>query len=263
MSTNTWLKQDQKHPLFTELLWSRPENRLHAGKLLIIGGNLHGFAAPATAYSAALKAGIGSQRVLLPDAIRKIVGNFMPEADFGTSTPSGSFASASLDTMLEHAAWADGVLLSGDLGRNSETAIVLEKFTTNYTGQLVVTKDAADYFLTLPLKLATRPRTVAVVSFAQLQKFATNLKVTRPLTFDMDLIRLVDCLQQLTNTYQLHIVMQHQGRMIVAGGGKVSTTILDNPSEIWRVTTAAQASVWSIQQPAKQFEALTTSFLNL
>ncbi len=92
MSTKTWLKQDHNHPLFPELLWSRPENRLHAGKLLIIGGNLHGFAAPATAFSAASKAGIGSQRVLLPDAIRKVVGNFMPEADFGTSTPSGSSA---------------------------------------------------------------------------------------------------------------------------------------------------------------------------
>ena len=76
-----WLRQEQSKPLFPELEWSRPENRLAAGKLLVAGGNAHGFAAPAEAYTAAVKAGAGTVRVLLPDAIRKIVGMVLENGD--------------------------------------------------------------------------------------------------------------------------------------------------------------------------------------
>ena len=44
MNHDYWHKQTSSKPLFPELIWSRPENRQLAGKLLIIGGNLHGFA---------------------------------------------------------------------------------------------------------------------------------------------------------------------------------------------------------------------------
>jgi NAD(P)H-hydrate repair Nnr-like enzyme with NAD(P)H-hydrate dehydratase domain len=74
--TTYWLKQTPDKPLFPNMLWSKPENKLHAGKLLVIGGNLHGFSAPATAFAEARKAGIGSQRVVLPDAIQKTVGAY-------------------------------------------------------------------------------------------------------------------------------------------------------------------------------------------
>src|SRR6185369_8603868 len=128
MDRDYWLRQEAGKPLFPELEWSRPENRSQAGKLLIIGGNLHGFAAPAEAYAEATKAGIGTARVLLPDAVQKIVGRFLENGEFAPSTPSGSFSQKALNEWLIHSSWADGVLLAGDLGRNSETAIVLEKF---------------------------------------------------------------------------------------------------------------------------------------
>jgi NAD(P)H-hydrate repair Nnr-like enzyme with NAD(P)H-hydrate dehydratase domain len=63
VENTNWFKQRQTEPLFADLLWSRPENRLRAGKLLIIGGNKHLVAAPGNAYTAAEKAGIGSCRV--------------------------------------------------------------------------------------------------------------------------------------------------------------------------------------------------------
>src|SRR5690349_9866882 len=129
-----WHKQTSEKPLFPDLLWSRPENKRHAGKLTIIGGNLHGFAAPAIAFNTAQKAGIGNVNVVLPNAIQKLVGTFLPEATFAPSTPSGSFGSQSLAELLDTAAWADGVLLAGDVGKNSETTVVLEAFLQKYTG---------------------------------------------------------------------------------------------------------------------------------
>jgi NAD(P)H-hydrate repair Nnr-like enzyme with NAD(P)H-hydrate dehydratase domain len=97
MENTNWFKQTPDKPLFADLLWSKPENRLHAGKLLIIGGNKHLVAAPGVAYSAAQKAGIGACRVILPDSTKRMVGKVFPEAEFAPSTPSGSFARESLD----------------------------------------------------------------------------------------------------------------------------------------------------------------------
>ena len=57
MDTTHWYKQGSK-PIFDELLWSKPENKRFAGKLLIIGGNAHGMLAPANAFSLASKTGV-------------------------------------------------------------------------------------------------------------------------------------------------------------------------------------------------------------
>lgn len=40
--------------------------------------------------------------------------------------------------------WADGILMIGDAGRSSETAILYEKFLQDYTGRLIITRDAID-----------------------------------------------------------------------------------------------------------------------
>ena len=110
MDRTYWHKQTAEHPLFPELLWSRPENKQHAGKLLIVGGNIHGFRAPAEAYTESLKAGAGATRVVLPDALRKTVSKVFPEIEFASSTPSGSFAQRSLADLLDITNWADGLL---------------------------------------------------------------------------------------------------------------------------------------------------------
>ena len=261
MTTSYWSKQSTTAPLFPDLEWSRPQNRMQAGKLLTIGGNLHGFSAPAQAFNTAEKAGIGSQRVVLPGAIRKVVDSFLPEADYGPSTPSGSFASRSLDVWLEHAAWSDGVLVAGDLGRNSETAIVLEKFINKYSGQLTLTKDAIDYVTTQPLATLNRDNTTVVVSFAQLQKMASNAKFARAFTFDMDFLRLIELLHEFSKEFNAHIIVKHLMTIFVAVDGQVSTTKLDSNKDMWRVETAAKSSVWWLQHPTNDFQALTTAIL--
>lgn len=259
MDTTYWHKQLCDKPLFPELLWSRPENKRAAGKLLIIGGNAHGFAAPAEAYAEAVKAGIGTARVLLPSAIQKIVGGFFDSAFFAPSTPSGSFNQLAVAECLEHSAWADGVLLAGDLGRNSETAILLEKFISKYSGQLTITKDVIDYFKDVPKLLLERPDTLLVVSMAQLQKLAMQAAYSQAFTFDMSLIQLVDALRHFSEHFRANIVIKHLDQIALAVNGQVSTTKLLENIEIWRVKTAAHGAVWWLQNPGKHFEAITTA----
>lgn len=261
MNPDYWYKQTKANPLFDDLLWSRPENRAFAGKLLIVGGNGQGFAAAGEAYGYADKAGIGVSRVLLPDALQKNIGRLFPEAEFAPSTPSGSFAQTATGELLPMAHWANGVLFAGDLGRNSETAIMLEAFLRKHSGAVTLTKDAIEYVAGQPALIAERPDTLLVLSFSQLQKLASEFKFTTAFTSTLDLIRTVDALRDLTLKHPIYIVTKHLDQMLVAVDGQVSTTPCPIDERIWRLKIASAASVWWLQNPGKPFEAITTSLI--
>ncbi len=263
MERTYWHKQRADQPLFPDLLWSRPENRAAAGKLLIAGGNQYGFAAPAEAYTAAMAAGIGTARVLLPQAIKKATGGMLPDLEYAASGPSGSFAQAGLGEFLEQASWADGLLLAGDFGHNSETAILIEKLLLKYSGQITITQDAADYCLALSSTVLNRDDTLLVISTAQLQKLAAAAHFSSVFTLGMDLLHLVDNLHQFTTMYPAKIILKHNDQLIVAVNGEVSTTKLGQDLPIWRVKTASSAGVWWLQNLSLPFEALTTSIFTV
>lgn len=254
-TTDYWQKQNKDQPLFPDLLWSRPQNKRHAGKLTVIGGNLHGFAAPAAAFSAAQQAGIGNVAVVLPDAIQKLVSAFLPDAHFAPSTPSGSFGSQSLAELLDTADWSDGVLLAGDVGRNSETTIVLEAFLQKYSGQVTVTQDTVDLFIATPQTLLDRPDTTLVITFSQLQKLAKHASFASAFTSDMGLVRLIEALHDFTKQYPTNVVVSYENHVVVAIDGQVSSS--ESSAEL--PVIAAAASVWWLQHPQQPFEALTTS----
>ncbi len=253
MENTSWLKQGPE-PLFPDVIWSRPENKRQAGKLLIIGGNVHGFAAPVKAFNAASRAGIGMARVIIPETLKKALGTSFAETDFAPSTPSGSFARRALDMFLENAGWADGVLFAGDFGRNSETAILLSSFLEKYSGQLTISNDVIDYFLGSGSPLLHRGDTISVINVDKLQKLGKNNLPDKPVRHAMGLYELVKILSE----WKANIITKHENNFITATGGMVSTTPAKKESN-WQVQLAAYASVWRLQQPEKKFEALTSA----
>lgn len=256
MDYSYWQKQSVNKPLFPDLLWSRPENRRFAGKLLVVGGNAHSFAAPAEAYTYAEKAGVGTVRIVLPDSLQKTVGAIVPEAEFAPSTPSGSFARNALATILDGAAWADGILIAGDTGHNSETTILLESLLKKYTNQLTIQGDAVDAFTSSPQTLQHRENTTVITNFKQLQQIITNTPDTTAITSTLDLIQLVEVLHLHTKKYAYNLVCDLNDTFIVAVNGNVSTT----PHKISFSLTklAATCATWWLQNPSKTFHALTT-----
>jgi hypothetical protein len=248
-----WLKQAPDKPLFPDVLWSRPENKRHAGKLLIIGGHQQSFSAVSEAYSAALKAGAGSVKVILPDKLEKTLRRVFPEAEFAASTPIGSFSRQALGGLLDLADWSDAVLLAGDFGKNSETAILLEGFIDKYIGLLTLTGDSLDY----GLKLIGRPNTLAVGQIAQIQKLAQPQATIRQTD---DLVQTLNKLSIFTSDIKTNIITAQAKQVIVTVNGRVSTTLVNDevgPEQ------AAYATVWWLQQPEKPFEALSTSIVDL
>ncbi len=257
MDLTYWRKQDPEKPLFPDIIWSRPESKSNAGKLAIIGGHSHAFGAPGIAYMQALEAKIGVCKVLLPDAIRKTVSHVLPDTSYGPSNPSGSFSKSALDSFLEISHWSDGVLLSGDLGRNSETAVLLESFVQKYSGPLVITQDAADYFKSFPHLLMNRLSTVLVISLAQLQKIFINAPLLTPITYGMTQLQLAEALHDFTQKFPINIVVKHQNNIFIACSGQIVSTA--NTEMPWRVKAAGRASVFWLQNPGKPLESIATS----
>jgi NAD(P)H-hydrate repair Nnr-like enzyme with NAD(P)H-hydrate dehydratase domain len=260
-ATDYWQKQAPNTPLFEDIMWSRPEHKSQAGKLLIAGGNSFGFAAPATAYNEATDAGVGIARVLLPASLHKMVGAFLPDAQYAPNNPSGGLAKNALEPLITNATWADAVLLAGEFGRNSETAVMLERFVTTWHGLLVLTHDAGDYFLKSSLVLLKRPQTALFLSIEQLQKFGTHAKYPKPLLFAMDITHTVEWLHEFTLLYPITIVTSHHDQFVIAHGGQVVTQKADPAQKIWRVKRAARASVFWLQNPSKPLQAIATSFV--
>lgn len=257
MATTYWRKQDPGEPLFQDIIWSRPESKSNSGKLAIIGGHSHGFGAPGAAYAEALDANVGVCKVLLPDAVKKTVKYVLPDADYGSSNPSGSFSKQALGSFLDISIWADGVLIAGDMGRNSETAILLEKYVEQYSGPLMIAQDAADYFKFFPQLLMNRPKTTLVISLAQLQKIFINAPLITPITYGMTQPQLAEALHLFTTKFQITIIVKHQDLIFVAHGGQVVST--PNTDMPWRVRTAGKAIVYWIQNQSQPLESISTS----
>jgi NAD(P)H-hydrate repair Nnr-like enzyme with NAD(P)H-hydrate dehydratase domain len=254
-----WQKQLPNQPLYPDLEWSKPERRDLAGRLGIVGGNKLGFAGVAEAYSAALTAGVGEVRVLLPDILKKTIPPVITDTVFAPTTPSGSLSRDALPDMAALGAWATGVLLIGDAGRNSETAIVYEDFLSTYPGPLTLTRDAVDLIKNSPQALADRPDTLLVVSFAQLQKLFQSVYYPKILTFGMQLAVLVEAVHKFTITYPVTIMVLHKDYLIVASKGNVTSTEWQNPMAIWRGQVAAKAAAYWLWNPGSPLEAVTAS----
>ena len=254
-----WQQQTPGKALFPDIEWNKPEQRAHAGKLGVIGGNKLGFVAVGDAYAIAQAAGAGQIRALLPDMLKKAVPPVLTDIIYGPSNPSGSLARDASTDMQALGAWADGMLLVGDAGRNSETAILYEDFIRSYNGMLTITRDAVDLLLNAPEALVERDRTLLVVSFAQLQKLFMKVYYPKILTFSMQLQQLVEALHKFTITYPVTIATYHQEQLVIASAGQVTTTLWDNPMSIWKGAVATRAAVYWLWNPQKPLEATTAS----
>ena len=259
MQYDYWHRQTPGKPLFEDIEWQKPQTKALAGKLLIIGGNKLGFAAVAQAYNDALAAGVGECRAILPDALKSVIDKFAFDCVYVPTNQSGGMSKEALPIIEASAAWADAVLLIGDAGRNSETAIMLEQFLSRTPKPIILTRDAVDLLRTNAAELLERGKTTFVVSLAQLQKLFQAVYYPKTILFSLQLSTLVETLHKFTISYPVTIVVFHQNQLVVAHDGQVSTTAWEEVMMIWRGSVAAKASVYWLQNLSKPLEAITTS----
>ncbi len=253
-----WQKQDPTKPLYPDILWNKPEQKSLAGKLGIIGGSKSGFAGVAESYSTSIKTGIGEAKIILPDSLKKILPKGTLEALYVSSEMSGGISKDALVDARALAADVDTLLLAGDFGRNSETAIMLEDLLSSTEKWTVLSRDTIDLLRESSPAIAERENTIMVASFAQVQKLLQHTYYPKMLTFNMHLAQLVDVLHKFTITYPLTIVTLHQDNLVIAHGGEVVTMYWSNPMAIWRGQLAAKMACYITWNPSKPIEGLAT-----
>jgi len=261
MDYNFWLKQEEKRPLYPDFEWKKPENKRRAGKLLLIGGNAHGFAAVAMNYKAAVDCGAGQVRVLMPDAVEKVVKNQFPDAVFLPSNVSGGFAKSGLDQALAATDWADAVVFVGDSGQNSETGLLLEKILLKSDKPVAITRDAVDLLRGMGERLMNRPRTTLAVSFQQLQKLFQSVYYPKVLTFSQNLTQTVENLHKFTLTYPVSINLFHKDMLLAAANGQVASQKFANPTLVWSGKLATRTAIYQMWTD-DPIEAAAASWLN-
>ncbi len=261
MQYGYWLKQTPEAPLFAEIEWQRPERRSLAGRLLIVGGNKLGFSAVAQAYSDAQTAGVGECRAILPAALKAVIDKLALDCVFVPTNPSGGMSKDALPALQAAAAWADCLLLIGDAGRNSETAIALETLLTSSPKPAVITRDTVDLLRAAMPQLLQRPQTLLVVSLAQLQKLFQIVYYPKTILFSMQLTTLVETLHKFTISYPVSIIVFHHQQLVAAHDGRVTTAPWEDVMLIWRGSVATRAAVYWLQNQAKPLEAVTASFI--
>ena len=259
MDTSYWQKQTASKPLFPDIEWSKPERRDQAGKLLIIGGNKLGFSAVAESYQQALSTGVGQAKVFVPDCLKGTIPSTILDVLFGACTPSGSLSKDALPEIRTASEWANGVLLIGDAGRNAETALAYEEFIQDYTKPLTVTRDAIDLIKNNPSLLVDRPNTLLIASFAQVQKMFAGVYYPKILTFNMQLLQLVETLHKFTITYPCTIMTLHKDVLIIASEGNVITQEWQDPMAIWRGSVATRAASYWLWNPTHPLSSLAAS----
>jgi hypothetical protein len=263
MDFQYWQKQSLEQPLFEDLIWSKPQQKSLAGKLLIVGGNIHSIAAPGEAYEITQKQNIGECKVVMPDVTRKLLGpKPPPNIELVNSTPSGSFSSQASDDIKSFMVWGNATLFAGDFSHSSETAILLEKLSV-ISGLQIYTLDGADYFSVTPLTLLKRPDTLLVLSIAELQKYSLNANFSKSFTSNMELLQLVEALHELTKIYPCHIVVEHKMNILAASNGQVISTKLIAEPKSWQLKVAATAAVWCMQNPSKPLQAISTAITQI
>ena len=265
-----WHVQSDKL-LFPEIEWSKPEQKSFAGKLLIIGGGAGQVRSLALAHETALRAGVGQVRVLAPDSLQKILKiEKVTDLFFAPSNSSGGFSNEAWGDFKAGEDWANTILFIGDTNRNSETAILFEKFLLQTNKPVIIARDTVDILINSFSGLLEKENLTIIASFAQLQKIFSTVFYPKILTFSMQLSNLVDNLHKFTLTYPAEIITFHNENLVVSKSGEVFSNSTSaqisrgkiSPIRIWSGEIPARIAVWQTWSPAKTAQAAITSVVS-
>lgn len=258
---NTYLQLQTDKALFPDVLFSKPERKSAAGKLAIIGGSSSGFNSVSETYLAASKTGAGSIKILFPDSLKKTLSKIWPESEFAPSNKSGGFATNALTQWLDLATWADGVIFGGDLGKSSETAVLIEHFFEQNKGLTTLYRDSLSAALESPPQLFDQTYLNIVADLSTLQKMLGIIRFPMAVRSDMSIYQLSDLLHSLSSNYPWAIITQHEQFNFCAYNGAVSAT--PNKKQSSLLTSGVAGSIWRLQQPEKPFAAMSSGMFSL
>lgn len=256
MALPAFTKQTDK-PLFPDVFWNRPTMRRRAGRLLLIGGHRGEFSLLQAIYQSAEAAGIGECQAVMPDSLRRTIG----EAGFCRFVPasaSGSLGKAALGELLHLASDADAVVAGANLTNNAETAVVIESLITKLEQPIVITEEAIQILQFHPELITGNPKALVVTTMRGLFAVAGYHHMPIAIKPHGGVVGKIEILQQLAAISRCSY-MVFDSEILVQAGGATSLTPLEQPlSELPGAVIGVAATFW-IQQLTQPYEALTSA----
>ncbi|MBR3319066.1 hypothetical protein IKG06_01005 [Candidatus Saccharibacteria bacterium] len=252
-----WQK-DVDNSSYKDLAWNFPEQK--QGIIKIIGGNSSSFAAEVKTaeYINRTFPFVKSVENVFPDALK---AKFPPmdNLKFYESTDSGSFSNTpefrrALDNV-------DAGIILGDLSKNSITAIAIsDLIRVSDDIPLVLTRDTVDLVASTANDFINRGKITFVASMASLQKLLRSLYYPRPIMLSQPIFPVVETLHKFTISYPVSIMTFHEGKIICAYNGKVSTIDIDKtrytPLSLWSGEVAARLAVFAMFNTNRLLESM-------
>lgn len=258
---NYFRKQDK--PLFSDLFWNLPEQK--QGSMAILGGNSQSFAVVNRAVNnVSNDFPVREVVALLPDSLKNKLPP-VPELMFFPSTESGSFAKSS---EIFHALSSfDYSLIIGDLSKNSETEVAVAEAVKNAQKPMVITRDAIDLLSSDMGEILMQEGVVLIGSMMQMQKVLRAMYYPKMLLLSMPLMSAVEVLHKFTLSYPATILTFHEGQVLVANGGEVVATKIEqtnySPISLWEGRLAADVAALNLFNPKKELQATAAAVLGM
>ena len=261
-----WQKQG-KTPLFPEVDSWPPEQKRFAGKLLLIGGNKGSFFAVANAMQMAVKRGVGEVRVVMPKSLKGKVPS-MPEIIFAEAEASGAFGKLALSEILLQTAWADAVVVVGELGRNAETSVMMAEFLKICDKPIYLMRDAVDAAAADVMNWSLNETPVTLLATVpQLQKLLRIMYYPKMITLSMPTNQLVETLHKFTLSFEMTIMTYHNEQIIMAQNGEVITASMHDtgftPINLWDGKAVVDTAILRLWNPAQDMIKCLATSVNL
>lgn len=262
-SLDYWQKQEK--PLFPDLIWNIPEQKMDI--ISVVGGSKQSFSsAVRTSEYLSSNFPIKTVKTILPDSLRGISTSVknLENIIFADSTITGTFAkSRILSSAVKN---ADFSLFIGDFSKNAETATALSEIAKEASSPLLITRDAVDLLSSDAEKWLDNSEITILASLAQLQKLFRAIYYPKMLLLSTPLLPVLEILHKFTLSYPCKIVTFHQKQIIVATDGDISTTPIEktnySPISLWSGNLAANIVGMNVFNPKKPFEATTAAVLH-
>ncbi len=256
MNNLNWQKQTLDSPLFEDIIWEKPENKLLSGKYLIVGGNSHEITSTAQIYENLTKVGSSNILVAIPNTLKKLVDHMDLKISYLPSNPSGSIGLKATAELLDLANQVDITIIAQDLGKNSETVLTLEHFLAKNTGLLCFTSE--NIIILEDLDISLNEKILLVTSFSNLQKLLSKKYGIIIKKLD-ELYVILNTLKEFNIKHPVNIVCVHEDIIIVVSEGRVSTTKIPNDKTVSIELLSASASFYMVNYPTKTYQAISSA----
>ncbi len=193
-------------------------------------------------------------------ALRSAVKAADSPFEFLPDTTSGSLSLEAFGPLMTYLNWSDLALFIGDLGRSSETALLLENVVQKYRGRMVITRDSVHYFKNQPSLLTKRQGTIIVLSFADLQHMLMLSGLT--IKFSSGLVPNLEKIAGYSVTQEACFVTRFEDYYLIAEKGRTAISKSKSPSVAWRANAASGVASCYLNNPIRLLNLPQQQFLS-